>query len=73
MTKFRIGTHVRFNSEAGVVSGTIIGIKTREFKLSGKDGRKYTRHATKNNPQYAIKSDKSNHIAHHFGSALRKV
>lgn len=73
MAKFKKGDVVRFNSEAGESSGTIVAIKTAPFKLSGKTGIKYTRHATKENPQYAIKSNKSNHIAHHFGSALHKI
>jgi len=37
-----------------------------EVKLKG-----YTRHATKEEPQYFIKSDKTDHVAIHKGSALR--
>ena len=33
----------------------------------------YTVHASKEEPQYLIKSDKTEHLAMHKGSALRKV
>ncbi len=66
MTKrFKIGDHVRWNSEAGRVSGTIIAIRTSDFNYKG-----YVHHASEDNPQYEIKSDKTNHIAAHKGSAL---
>lgn len=66
MTKrFRIGDHVTWNSEAGRVSGTIIAIHTRDFDYKG-----YTHRATEGDPQYEIKSDKTDHIAAHKGSAL---
>ncbi len=66
MTKrFKIGDHVRWNSEAGRVSGTIIAIHTSNFDYKG-----YVHHASEDNPQYEIKSDKTDHIAAHKGSAL---
>ncbi len=67
-TEFKVGDKVSWNSEAGRVSGTIIKKHTRDFKYKG-----YTHHATKDDPQYEIKSDKSDHIAAHKGSALRKI
>jgi hypothetical protein len=33
----------------------------------------YTVHATRDEPQYEIRSDKTDHIAMHMGSALRKL
>jgi hypothetical protein len=33
----------------------------------------YTHHATEDEPQYEIKSDKTDHIALHKGSALKKI
>jgi hypothetical protein len=33
----------------------------------------YTHHASKEEPQYEIKSDKTDHIAMHKGSALKKA
>ena len=67
-TKFNIGDHVGWNSEAGHVSGTIIKIHTRDFDYKG-----HTHHATENDPQYEIKSDKTDHIAAHYASALTKL
>ena len=58
--RFKIGDHVRWNSEAGRVSGTIVKIHTKEFTWKG-----YRRHASAGEPQYEIKSDKTNHVAVH--------
>jgi Hypervirulence associated proteins TUDOR domain len=66
--KFKIGNHVTWNSEAGNVSGTIIKIHTKDFKYKG-----YTHHPTEDDPQYEIKSDKTDHIAAHKGAALKKI
>ena len=66
--KFKIGDHVRWNSEAGHVTGTIIAVHTSDFSYKG-----YTHHATESDPQYEIKSDKTDHIAAHKGSALDYV
>jgi hypothetical protein len=33
----------------------------------------YTHHASQDEPQYAIKSDKTDHVALHKGSALTKI
>ena len=65
---FKVGDHVRWNSEAGVVSGRIIKIHTRETKYKG-----HPRHASVDEPQYEIQSDKTDHIAMHKGSALHKI
>lgn len=65
---FKKGDHVRWNSEAGKVSGVIIKVHTQDFSYKG-----YTHHASKEDPQYEIKSDRSNHIAAHKGSALTKI
>ena len=67
-TRFEVGEHVSWNSEAGRVSGRIIRVHTRDFDYKG-----YTHHATPDEPQYEIKSDKTDHIAAHKGSALRKI
>ena len=63
----RIGDHVTWNSEAGRVSGTITAIHTRDFRYKG-----HLRHASKDEPQYEIKSDKTDHVAAHKGSALKR-
>ena len=65
---FKIGDHVEWNSEAGRVRGTIKKKHTAEVMFKG-----YTVHASKAEPQYLIKSDKTDHLAMHKGSALRKI
>lgn len=65
---FKIGDHVKWNSEAGYVSGKITKIHQADFDYKG-----YTHHANKKDPQYAIKSDKTNPIALHKGKALTKI
>lgn len=67
-TKFKIGDKVRWNSEAGHVSGSIIKIHVENFDYNG-----YTHHATKDEPQYEIKSSTTDHIAAHKESALTKI
>ena len=67
-TTFKIGDKVSWNSEAGKVTGTIIKIYTNDFDYKG-----YTHHASEEEPQYEIKSSKTDHIAAHKGSALFKV
>ncbi|MEO8720387.1 MAG: DUF2945 domain-containing protein [Ginsengibacter sp.] len=62
---FKVGDHVKWNSEAGIVSGKIIKVHKTDFNYKG-----YTHHARKDEPQYEIKSDKSDHIAAHKESAL---
>ncbi len=65
--KVKVGDHVRWNSEAGFVSGRVIKIHIRDTEYKG-----HQRHASKDEPQYEIKSDKTDHIAMHKGSALSK-
>lgn len=65
---FKVGDHVRWNSEAGRVSGVIIRKITSDTKFKG-----YTHHASREAPQYLIKSDKTDHVAIHKGSALRLI
>ncbi len=66
--KFKIGDHVTWNSEAGHVSGKIIKVHTRNIDYKG-----YTHHATVDDPQYEIKSDKTDHVAMHKETALKKI
>jgi Hypervirulence associated proteins TUDOR domain len=65
--RFKVGDRVTWNSEAGHVSGTIIKVHTRNVNYKG-----YMHHATEEEPQYEIKSSKTDHIAIHKGSALTK-
>jgi hypothetical protein len=62
-----VGDHVTWNSEAGRVSGTIIRVHTKDVAYKG-----YTHHARPDDPQYEIKSDKTDHIAMHKGRALTR-
>lgn len=65
---FKVGDHVSWNSEAGRVRGTIKKRVTANTKFKG-----HTVHASKDEPQYLIKSDKTDHLAMHKGTALRKL
>lgn len=67
-TTFKVGDHVSWNSEAGRVSGKIIKMHTKDFDYKG-----YTHHATEQEPQFEIQSDKSEHIAAHKAGALTKI
>ena len=63
---FKIGDHVTWNSEAGHVSGRIVKVHTKNVNHKG-----YVHHASKDDPQYEIKSDKTDHIALHKTTALK--
>ncbi|MDI3331605.1 MAG: DUF2945 domain-containing protein [Micrococcus sp.] len=67
-THYSVGDHVSWNSEAGRVRGTITKVHTSDFEFKGR-----TRRASKDEPQYEIKSDKTHHLAAHKGSALTKL
>ncbi len=66
--RFKVGDKVRWNSEAGHVSGTIIHVHKEDVDYKG-----HTHRATPDAPQYEIKSSKTDHIAMHKGSALTKA
>ena len=67
-TDFKRGDHVEWNSEAGRVRGTIQRKVISEINFKGN-----WRHASKEEPQYVITSDKTDHLAIHKGSALKKI
>jgi hypothetical protein len=66
--QFKVGDHVTWNSEAGHVSGKVIKVHTKNVDYHG-----YTHHASADEPQYEIKSDKTDHIAMHKGAALKRL
>jgi hypothetical protein len=66
--RFKIGDHVSWDSEAGRVRGSITRIVTSPIEFKG-----YTVHASSDEPQYEIKSDTTDHVAMHKGSALTKL
>jgi hypothetical protein len=63
---FKVGDRVTWNSEAGRVSGRIVKVHRENVTYKG-----YVHHASKENPQYEIKSDKTDHIALHKPDALK--
>jgi hypothetical protein len=65
---FRAGDRVEWNSEAGRVRGRILRKITSPIVFKG-----YRRHATREQPQYLITSEKTDHIAIHKGTALRRL
>jgi Hypervirulence associated proteins TUDOR domain len=66
--RFKVGDHVSWNSEAGRVSGRIIKVHKRDVDYKG-----HTHHASPEEPQYEINSDKTDHIAMHKASALKRL
>ena len=66
--RFKVGDHVSWSSETGRVSGRIIRVHRRDVRYKG-----YVHHASQDDPQYAIKSDKTDHVAMHKGGALRRI
>ena len=66
--EFKVGDHVEWHSEAAKVRGHIIKVVTLPMQFKG-----YTRHASEKEPQYMIKSDQTDHVAMHKGSALTKI
>ena len=65
---FMVGDHVSWNSEAGRVRGTIVKVHKGAVNYKG-----HIHRATPEDPQYEIKSDKTDHVAMHKGSALKKA
>ena len=66
--RFKVGDHVAWNSEAGRVSGVIIRVHVRDFDYKG-----HTHRASADDPQYEIRSDKTDHVAAHRGKVLTKI
>lgn len=65
---FKRGDHVEWNSEAGRVRGVILKRLTSDHRYKG-----YVHHASPGEPQYLIKSDKTNHVAIHKGKVLKHI
>lgn len=63
---FRRGDRVAWNSEAGRVRGVILKKVISDIQFKG-----YVHHASKEEPQYFIKSEKTDHVAIHKGPVLR--
>ena len=65
---FKVGSHVSWNSEAGRVRGKIVKVHTSDVDYKG-----YVHHASPDEPQYEIQSDRTDHVALHKGGVLRRV
>jgi hypothetical protein len=65
---FKVGDHVSWNSEAGRVTGRIVRVHTKDVAYKG-----YVHHASSDDPQYEIQSDKTDHVALHKGQVLRHL
>jgi hypothetical protein len=66
--RYQMGDHVSWNSEAGRVRGRIVKVHVHDFDYKG-----HRRRASEDEPQYEIKSDKTDHVAAHKGAVLRKL
>ncbi|WP_122409551.1 DUF2945 domain-containing protein [Pseudomonas viridiflava] len=67
-TSFKVGDAVRWNSEAGEIWGKVTKVHVKDVEFMGKH-----RPASKDSPQYEVKSDKTGHLAMHHEDALHKV
>jgi hypothetical protein len=67
-SRFHVGDRLSWNSEAGRVRRVIKKKLTAAARLKG-----YIVRASKEEPQYVIQSDRTDHVAVHKGSALRKL
>ena len=65
---FKRGDHVEWNSEAGRVRGVIVKKTVSDIWVKG-----YVHHASKDVPQYLIKSEKTDRVAIHKGQALKHI
>ena len=65
---FKVGDHVRLNSDFGHVVGEVIKVHTQDVEFMGRH-----RPASPDAPQYEVKSDKTGHLAMHKEEALEKV
>ncbi|WNW10190.1 DUF2945 domain-containing protein [Pseudomonas sp. DTU_2021_1001937_2_SI_NGA_ILE_001] len=65
---FKKGDTVTWNSEAGVIHGKVVKKHTEDVEFRGR-----TRHCSKDQPQYEVKSDKTGATAMHKEDALKKA
>jgi hypothetical protein len=65
---FKVGDAVRWNSEAGQIHGKVTKVHVKDVEFMGK-----RRPASKEEPQYEVKSDKTGHSAMHHGDALHRL
>ena len=66
--ELRRGDRVSWSSEAGRVTGVIVRKLTAPERF-----KSYTVRASKDEPQFLIRSEKTDHLAMHKARALRKL
>jgi hypothetical protein len=73
--RFKVGDHVTWTSEVGHVDfrGWTCQRQDYQSPFNGRGLQGHTHHASEDEPQYEIKSDKTDHIAMHKGAALKKL
>lgn len=62
---YKVGDAVKWNSEAGEIHGKVTKVHIKDVEFMGKH-----RPASKDEPQYEVRSDKTGHFALHHGNAL---
>jgi Hypervirulence associated proteins TUDOR domain len=67
MAEFRQGDRVKWESHGGEAVGEVIAVITADTTAAGRTVR-----ASKDEPQYLVRSDKSGGEAVHKASALRR-
>lgn len=67
-TRLSAGGHVRWNSEAGYVQGTLVKVLLKDVDAKGN-----TRRCSPEDPQNEIKNEKTNHAAMHRASVLKRA
>jgi hypothetical protein len=65
---FKVGDRVRWNSEAEFVTGRIVKIHTRDV-----DDKGQTHRCSPDDPQYEIRSGKTDPVALHRGAVLHGI
>ena len=68
LSVLRDGDTIRRDLHELAQEGKIIKVHTADFDYKG-----HTRRASEDEPQYEIQSEKTDHVAAHKGSALRKI
>lgn len=65
--EFKPGDHVKWGTPQGETEGVVVGQETGEAQVKG-----HVAHASKEHPEYRVKSDKSGKEAIHKPDALTK-
>ncbi|MDU8429453.1 DUF2945 domain-containing protein [Pseudomonas syringae pv. actinidifoliorum] len=65
-TAFKVGDAVSWHAEAGEVHGKVTNVHTKDVEFMGKH-----RPASRDDPQYEVKSDKTGYSAMHHEGALK--